>query len=186
MAKVDDNVLTRGLSGSLGQLVFRRYGSKTIVSLKPKRSIRKQSTQQKAQRSNFAFATHYAKESLADPIMKLEYQAIAKERGTNPWAAAVADYLKPIAILDIQVGTDPSNKGVPIRICLNDPTKVKTMTLTIFNSKGQIIEAGEPMPGQNGGAYLYASSLDQSKLRRAIVRVEVTDRPGNVAVRECE
>jgi hypothetical protein len=65
---ISNNILVAALSGSLGkQIVFRRYGNKTVVSSFPDMTNRKLSAKQKAVNENIKKATARAKEIIADP-----------------------------------------------------------------------------------------------------------------------
>jgi hypothetical protein len=65
---ISNNILVAALSGSLGkQIVFRRYGNKTVVSSFPDMTNRKLSHKQKAINEHIKKATARAKEIIADP-----------------------------------------------------------------------------------------------------------------------
>jgi hypothetical protein len=65
---ISNNILVAALSGSLGkQIVFRRYGNKTVVSSFPDMTNRKLSAKQKAVNEHIKKATARAKEIIADP-----------------------------------------------------------------------------------------------------------------------
>jgi len=94
MGIVRNNTLTEGLSGRVGDLVFKNYGSITVVTSRP-RSPRTQSAQQQANRSKFKEATHWAKSVLLDPARKEYYQKKAKEMQLpNAYTAAITDYMR--------------------------------------------------------------------------------------------
>jgi hypothetical protein len=61
MAKSENNIVTHGLSGKIGDLlVFRQIGGKTIVSNAPRKS-NSESESQKEHRRKFQRAVMYAK-----------------------------------------------------------------------------------------------------------------------------
>jgi hypothetical protein len=95
MATVATNPIINGLSGMLGKtIVFKRWGDKTIVAsyAKPKK---KQSEQQKQNRSKFRDASYWAKIILKDPARKAYYQKKAKKLGLpNAYTAAITDYMR--------------------------------------------------------------------------------------------
>ena len=66
-----------GLSGRLGNIVFRTWGGKTFMYCRPS-SPRKQSAAQKEHRLKFRSASHKAKCLLADPDQRSHYQQEAQ------------------------------------------------------------------------------------------------------------
>ena len=66
MAIVIDNIVTTGLSGPVGELIFKKYGDKIVVSKKPDMSGIKKSKSQKKCNKKFAKAVAYAKKAAKD------------------------------------------------------------------------------------------------------------------------
>ena len=94
MAKVELNPLFDGLSGSFGDLVFRRSSTgKTYISQRPAKSTKEPSEAQKAHRERFGQASTYAKAALADPDMRLHYEKLAAHEGKTAYTLAIADYM---------------------------------------------------------------------------------------------
>jgi hypothetical protein len=101
MAKVLLNSLFNGVSGKMGDVVFKQTSTgKTIIALAPAKSNRKPSEAQKAQRERFIQATAYAKAALADPTARLHYEAEAARLLKPAYSLAVADYFKGINLLE--------------------------------------------------------------------------------------
>ncbi len=78
MAIADDNVVTRGYRGRIGNLIFRRWGKKTVVSLAPSTDNRKWSKTQKTNRLRFRNAMAYSRKALNDPDKLKYYRKKAK------------------------------------------------------------------------------------------------------------
>jgi hypothetical protein len=95
MATVQVNPIINGLSGMLGRtIVFKNLRGKTIVTSYP-RPPKKQSEQQRANRSKFRDATFYAQTVLLDETKKAYYQKKAKElKLPNAYTAAITDYMR--------------------------------------------------------------------------------------------
>jgi hypothetical protein len=72
MARVKNSPL-EGLRGTLGDLVFRTWGGKTFVHLKPQKPVRPTAAQ-KATRIRFRQASVRAKEMLANPDARDHYE----------------------------------------------------------------------------------------------------------------
>jgi hypothetical protein len=86
--------LTHGLRGQLGkQLVFKRYGKKTVVTRYPDMSKVKPSKQQQQQRSRFAEAVAYARKITHDPVLKATY-AEKVNKGQTVYHYALQEYLR--------------------------------------------------------------------------------------------
>ncbi len=92
MAEVKSNIITQGMSGAIGkQIVFKRYGNRTIVSAMPDMSKVVKSKKQKAENSKFSNAIAYARSQMADPVSKAEYKAKAQGM-QKPHNIAIADF----------------------------------------------------------------------------------------------
>lgn len=93
MARIKNNSVTVGLSGAIGDLIFKQYSYGTVASKRPDRSKVKLSKNQKAANQNFKHAVFYAKQVLRDPKLQKQYAAQVK-KGKSLYHAALADYLK--------------------------------------------------------------------------------------------
>jgi hypothetical protein len=95
MATVQVNPIINGLSGMLGRtIVFKNLRGKTIVTSYP-RPPKKQSEQQRTNRSKFRDAAFYAQTVLLDEEKKAYYQKKAKElKLPNAYTAAITDYMR--------------------------------------------------------------------------------------------
>lgn len=92
MARLNKSLL-QGISGAIGkQLVFKKYGDKTIVTSYPDMSNVKPSEQQKEKRKLFAEAVAYAKAISMDSDKKEDYQRKVKE-GESVYHYALKEYL---------------------------------------------------------------------------------------------
>jgi hypothetical protein len=95
MAKIKLNPMINGLSGKVGNMIFRRLANGEVsVSLAPARSQAKPSESQTAHRQRFKQAAAYAKAALADPETRAYYEAAAAGSHKTPYNLALSDYLK--------------------------------------------------------------------------------------------
>ncbi len=86
--------LTHTLRGQLGkQLVFKRYGKKTVVTSYPDMSKVKPSKKQKQQRNLFKEAVAYAQAINNDPVKKAVYAQKVK-KGQSVYHYAIQEYRK--------------------------------------------------------------------------------------------
>lgn len=90
MAQVANNLVTQGLTGKLGNLVFRRRGNKTSVYLlSPRKAL--PSEKQKEAQLRFAEAVLQAKQVLADAAERQKFEELAREEGKeSAYCAAIA------------------------------------------------------------------------------------------------
>jgi len=141
MAKVDKNIVITGLSGSLGdQLVIQEArGGRTIVRTKPRPSDKPPSEAQTAQRDQFREAVTYAKQAA-----KSEPAYAAKAEGTAQTAfnVALADFLHPPEIVELDVSGYTGKVGETIRVRARDDVAVKTVNVAIAAADGTLIESG--------------------------------------------
>lgn len=94
MARIRSNIITKGLSGQIGQqIVFKQYGKKTVVSRFPDMSKIKPSKLQKKERSRFAEAVVYAQSINNDPVKKAVYSKKVK-KGQSVFNFAIKEFLK--------------------------------------------------------------------------------------------
>jgi hypothetical protein len=100
MAIVRSNDLIEGFSGMFGDtMVFRNLRGKTVVSQRPKLP-KKESEQQKENRSKFRKATAWAQFVLENPERKEYYRKKAKKLNLpNAYTAAITDYMRKPRLL---------------------------------------------------------------------------------------
>jgi hypothetical protein len=94
MAKIKLNPLFDGISGTVGDVVFKKSrNGETIISKRPDMSRVKWSDAQIAHRERFKQANAYANAMLADPDMRALYEERAAQEGKKPFDVARNDYL---------------------------------------------------------------------------------------------
>ncbi|RXK60724.1 hypothetical protein ESA94_09685 [Lacibacter luteus] len=94
MAQLEENSIINQIRGQIGkQLVFKRYGKKTVVSKYPDMSNVKPSKLQKKKRSRFAEAVMYAQLINNDAVLKEEYRKKVK-KGQTVYHYAIKEFLK--------------------------------------------------------------------------------------------
>ena len=87
MAEVKNNIVTHGMSGSIGkQLVFKRYGNRTIVSAMPDMSKVVKSKKQKSENTKFrqSITDVRFRDAIDGVIDPLIVQAIADRLNLSP------------------------------------------------------------------------------------------------------
>jgi hypothetical protein len=183
MAKQTGNVVTHGLSGKVGDLLlFRQVGGKTVVSKMPQPS-KTESEKQKAQRKRFQRAIFYAKQTLADPDTKEIYEAGTK-KGRRPFRVAVADFLNAPNIEHIDLSGYSGQTGDLIRIEVSDDFTVQTVTVSISNADGSLVEEGNAVPDTTGFQWTYIATQNNDNLQGDKIVVSISDLPGNITREE--
>jgi hypothetical protein len=93
MAIVKINDFTEGLSGAIGNLVFRQLRGKTVIS--GKASPAKQSEKQLENRNKFKHASNHVKFAMLNEELKKYYADKAAElKLPNAYTAALKEYLR--------------------------------------------------------------------------------------------
>ena len=179
MAKSQNNVVTHGLSGKIGDLlVFSQRGGKTIVSNAPRKS-NKVSEAQKQQRKKFQQAVLYATGAQSSP----EYEKTAAKKGKTPYVVAVADFLKAPDIEQVDVSGYTGQPGDTIRIYVTDDFAVKSVLVSIINSDGSLVEEGQAQPDAGYG-WIYTATQTNTALAGDKIEILASDTPGNIAKEE--
>jgi hypothetical protein len=135
MAKVINNVILEGLSGSIGNLVFRQMpDGSTRVSAKPDFSNRVFSREQKEHQSRFKQAVAYARQAAKiQPV----YAELAEGTTKNAYNIALSDWFHPPVIHGIE------RNGGRIRVGASDNVLVTEVGVKIMDAEGNLLEAGQ-------------------------------------------
>ena len=125
MAKVINNPVVRGISGGIGNMVFRQMpNGETWVSGKQNFDKRKFSKGQKEHQSRFQQAAAYAREA-------------AEDGQKSPYNWALSDWFHPPVIRSIE------RKDGKIRVNATDNVLVSKVVVKVLDAKGHVIEKGE-------------------------------------------
>ena len=173
MAKVKNNIVMRGLSGSLGEDLYVREtrDGRTIISKKPDFSNRQFSEAQLEQQSRMKQAVAYAKTAYKEnPI----YAKMAKGTAKNAYNIALGDWRNPPVIRSMDLWLD----GI-IRVCATDDVQVTKVVITVLDPEGKSLEQGE-------AELVLGVWWDYRAANRGRIRVEAWDLAGNMVRREFE
>ena len=137
MAKVVRNPVMQGISGAVGNLVFRQMpDGSTYVSAKPDFSHRKFSEGQKEHQSRFQRAVAYAREAAkSQPI----YRELAAGTIKSAYNFALSDWFNPPVIHCVE------RRDGLIRVEASDNVIVARVVVTILDVDGNVIEKGEAL-----------------------------------------
>jgi hypothetical protein len=179
MAKVNNNIFIRGLSGKLGDqfIVKTDKGGRTIVSAKPIfNDAREFSPAQLAQQQAFREAAAYAKEKKGEEI----YITKANGGAKSPYNIAVADWFNRPEILEVDMSGWTNGSGGVIRVRAQDDVRVEEVKVTIADENGTLLEEGQ---AQDVGALWWEYNTAQAFAMNLFVTVAAKDLPGHVTER---
>ena len=174
MAKIRNNIITQGLSGSLGnQIVFRAgRGGQTIVATMPSTG-REFNASQLAHQEAFRQAIAYAKSAKEEAVY------LTKAQGTTMTAfnAAVADWFNKPQVLEIDAEAWTGNISQVIRVKAQDDTFIASVKVTIKDNNGSVVEQGNAVQADGLWWHYTTSTLAQGGSFNITAVVE--DLPGN-------
>jgi len=179
MAKVRSNLVIHGLSGMLGQqiVVRRQKNGNYVIAAAPGPYAKHELTEaQKQHQEHFRQAILYAKSAKNTP----EYKDVATSRGQSTYNVAVADFLHPPEIQQIDLSAYNGAPGETITITAVDDVKVKTVGIMIVNDDGTLVEKGTAVPTTDANHWLYNTTATAASPSVKIV-VDVADLAGQVA-----
>ena len=181
MTQVRLSPILANLQGQVGDVVFKRYGNKIVISRKPDMSNVKPSEAQLAQRARFRAATQYSKQALADPEVKALYAAEAQRRNKPVNSVMVADFLNAPTVERLEVDSYRGATGDEIVVHAVDDFGVVAVNVEIFDAAGGKVEDGPLVENPVGsGCWVYAATVSTQAASVQITATAV-DRPGNTA-----
>jgi hypothetical protein len=180
MAKVRSNILLKGVTGMIGgQLVIRRQADgTTIVSAPPVQPEHREPTpaQEKIQ-EHFRQGALYAKGAKDNPA----YAPIAKDKHLSTYAVAMADFLHPPEIHDIDVSGYTGSTAQAIIIRATDDVKVTTVGVLIATDAGVVVEKGKAVQSTHDPhVWTYTTSAAAPSASVKIV-VDAADLAGQIS-----
>lgn len=179
MAESKDNIITKGLRGSIGgQLVFKKYGNRTIVTKMPNMKNVVKSEKQKKENSKFSEAIAFARSQMCDPESKALYKAKARDL-QKPHNVAISDFYNAPEIRDVDTNEIHST-GI-IHIYAWDDFKVEKVLVEIYSQEGKLVESGEASEVvQWSWSYRVKMALAGGEK----IKVSAWDRPLNLTIKE--
>jgi hypothetical protein len=135
MARVRSNPIVQGLSGGLGNLMFRRLrDGRTILCVKPDFSNRKLSEEQQAHHRRFREGAAHARQAAkTEPL----YAELAAGTMKTAYNIALADWFHPPVIHEVAL-----DEG-RVRVYASDNVRVAGVRVSILDEQGKLLEQGE-------------------------------------------
>ena len=187
MAKLKDNALMTGTSGTIGkQLTYRQIGGRTFVSKYQRPPAVPPTEKKKAVQTKFGIATAYGRRVVKDPGLKALYQAAIKG-GQRAFNIAVTDALQPPVVVSIHIENYHGHPGDPVIIHAKDDFKVAGVNVSVYNSAGELVEEGSAIQRENEELiWLYNTRKENRDYNGSKILAVATDLPGNTASLEIQ
>lgn len=185
MAK-SKSLLTAGLRGAVGgTLMFRKMNGETVVSAFPEKSSKEPSEKQLAQRGRFRLASLYAQRIKTDPVLLEEYVVAAAKKGyPSARSLMIADYFRLPEILSMNVNTQQD--GTVLEALVVDYMRVQSVTVSMKNPEGQVLESGSCTLSADQQTWTYAVQVVEHLVAGVNIEFIATDLPGNVTTESFE
>jgi hypothetical protein len=165
------------LSGKLAGLVFRQRNGKTFVSKAPGKQTSPRSPKQLEVADRFQHAVEYAKNAIRDPELKRKYELKAG-KGRSAYNMALADFLHPPEILEVDLSGYSGKVGQTIRITVTDDFYVKNVSIQIHRQNGKLVEEGEAKQTDGELIWIYEACAT-TRLAGNKITVVASDYAGN-------
>jgi hypothetical protein len=175
----------REVSGELDGLVYRNVRGKVVAARKPDLSNVVYSESQIAHRERFKQAAAYGKSALADPTVREQYEAAAKDKDMPIFALTIADFFNAPSIDNVNLSAYNGQVGDLINIIARDDFEVLSVHVSITNSDagGSVVESSNAVETAAGsGQWVYTATTVLAAGTDVVVNVVATDRPGGTAV----
>ena len=185
MARVTLNPVLDQISGSVGDLVFRRTpsGGQSIAS-KPSPPAGGPSEAQLAQRDRFRRAAAYGRSVMADPEARAFYDALAAARKVPVFSLVVADFLHAPTVGAVDVSGYAGAAGDVVRVEAWDDVEVVRVEVVLTDGAGAVLETGEAV--SDGWRWTYTAQAAAPPGATVTVTARAVDRPGGVGEAEAE
>jgi len=187
MAKVKLNPILEQIRGSVGDLVFKRYGDEVVISQKPDMSNRELSQAQLAAQDRFRQAAMYGKVVMADPETKALYEETAGAKGKPVFSLTVADFFNAPSVDEVDLSAYAGAVGDEIAIMASDDFDVLSVEVALSDDAGSPIESGPAVEmSADSGRWVYTVTADVETGTTVRIAVTAEDRPGGTGVTEGE
>ena len=133
--------LHRNISGAIGDLIFRNYNGKTVVSLRPVYKNETNTEARRKSRGRFRDATDFASIAMEDPKKKAYYQQKARQlKLPNAYTAAITDFLRKARVKVVTRSSFAAKQGDEIKIKVTKKAyEVKKITAILYNAQGEVL-----------------------------------------------
>ena len=156
MAEVRQNPLLEGLSGRVGDVVFRIRDGRTFVARRPVRRATTATTGARRERlSRFKQAVAFAREARHKPAFRSLSRML---RGYSPYHLAIQDYLSEPVIERVDASAVGTDGGVLV-VEVSEKIEVRSVEVRLLELRGDAAASGQaagqgalPLGGAKSGA----------------------------------
>lgn len=177
MARVRLNPIVDRVQGAFGDIVFRTFDGKTVISRKPAPSGQPPTPGQEAQRIRFREASFYGRVVMADPQARAFYEAVATQRKKPVFSVIIADFLNAPTVTSIDDSAYTGATGDPLLIQAQDDVEVTGVSVTITDDGGTVLESGPATADE--WRWRYEAQTDVPSGTTVTITATAMDRPGN-------
>ena len=181
--KVKLNPAFEGMSGMLGEIVFRELRGKTVISRKPEVSNTPPSAGQSAHRERFKLAAAYGKSAMSNNAIRALYEEAAKRRDIPVFSVMVADYFNAPTLNDLDLSAYNGQVGDLIHVTASDDFGVANVYVSLNTAEGTSFESGDAVETAPGsGHWTYSTQSVIASGAQVFVNATATDHPGGTAL----
>lgn len=178
MANIEINAITSHFRGKVGDVVFRRTGSRMIGALRPRRTQVDPTEAALTQRRAFRKAIDYANDVMADPVLREVYARAAEmKEGRNAFNTAVADFFTPPTVESIDTAPYKGRAGDKIGIAAQDDVDVMSVRVVIQAADHTVLEQGDATMVDR--KWLYTATTTLPAGQPVTIEAIATDRPNH-------
>ncbi len=169
----------RHLRGRVGDVIYKWYGDRVVITKVPKLSKKKPSAKKRASCDHFALASKYAERARKDPALWAVYTAAAKLRRIPPRAMAIADFRSRPKIDQLSSHLFEPKLAVSVSVIEAFPGKIVAVNVALRQAEGaQLFSA----PAKRSGKRSW--DVEFGPVKRGVpvvIEVKAADRLGQTA-----
>ncbi|MBT1684989.1 hypothetical protein [Dawidia soli] len=159
MAVVVGDSPLKDISGTIDELVFKKYKDKTVVTRRPSRSRKKNSPLQQLSCSRFKEASRYARSILRDPVKREHYRKLAvKLKKHCAYNVIISEYMLRVSIEAKDVKASTRGRARIVLTATKKGFKVKQVDVKLTSSTGAVLSSGQARQ-INSTDWVYTSNM---------------------------
>ena len=182
MGKLRTNKAVGDLQGKVGGLIYAHQASGTVVVRRAPEQVQASTVNQQASQARFILAQRYFRMLKANPELYAPYKAAAAAARRRACDMAIADFLRPPELKDVDLTGYSGKAGEAIRVEAVDDFDIASVTLVVSTLDGAVIEQG-PAARNVHPNWVYTAQTAIQPGNTVIIQVRVADRPGNTVTK---
>lgn len=181
MAIVKSNIITQGLSGTIGgEITFKQFPGRTVAARKRRPNQNPPKPGEQAGRDRFRAAGQWYQQVVKpNPDLKAAYAAVATGLHQTAQNMAIADFMNSPQIHRVDISAFTGQPGGKIRVLATDNFRVMTVAISILNPDGTVTEAGTALSEPNSDFWIYTTNTVIAAFKGCQVQATASDLPGN-------